>query len=151
MCAGVHLPVHMWVCAHVCVEASAFLLLTASFAESGSPPGATGHYFAWTGWASEPWGFGCPYRTVLGNLNSGPHAHTGSSYLMSHLPTHVFTDLFACLVGCFLRWNLTKKPCLAWNSLDRSIWPQTHRSTFFCLLSAGIKVCTITPDQLQSP
>jgi hypothetical protein len=47
-----------------------------------------------------------------------------------------------CLVlfcFCFSRQGFSVQPWLSWNSLCRPGWPQTQKSAFLCLPSAGIK------------
>ena len=44
-----------------------------------------------------------------------------------------------CLYFCFFKTGFSVYPWLSWNSLCRSGWPQTHKSTCLCLTSAGSK------------
>lgn len=46
----------------------------------------------------------------------------------------------SCLVLFFLRWGLSVKPWLSWNSVCRPGWPLSQRFSSLCLPSAGIKV-----------
>lgn len=81
-------------------------------------------------------------RTVrTAQKKTPPPKNKTEKYVIGIMTLYMVTAMTMGVIPSLLRQGLTRQPCLSLNSLGSPCWPQAQSS--ICLLSTGIKGCTI--------